>query len=81
MVTHTNPTVKQTEDVIKYKLDTTARPQEDIISMSDEEIEELKTHIAQCIINRDDTRAIQVSNPCAPFLFKINSNFISYCKK
>ena len=71
MVTHTNPTVKQTEDVIKYKLDTTARPQEDIITMSDKEIDELKSHIAQCIINRDDTRAIQVRNPCAPFLFKI----------
>ena len=71
MVTHTNPTVKQTEDVIKYKLDTTARPQEDIITMSDEEIEGLKEHIAKCIINRDDTRAVQVRNPCAPFLFDI----------
>jgi len=71
MVTHTNPTVKQTEDVIKYKLDTTARPQEDIITMSDEEIEGLKAHIAKCIINRDDTRAIQMRNPCAPFLFDV----------
>ena len=71
MVTHTNHTVKQTEDVIKYKLDTTARPQEDIITMSDEEIEGLKEHIAKCIINRDDTRAVQVRNPCAPFLFDI----------
>ena len=71
MVTHTNPTVKQTEDVIKYKLDTTARPQEDIITMSDEEIQELKDHIANCIINRDDTRAVQLRNPCAPFLFKL----------
>ena len=71
MVTHTNPTVKQTEDVIKYKLDTTARPQEDIITMTDEEIQSLKDHIAKCIINRDDTRAIQVRNPCAPFLFDI----------
>lgn len=71
MVTHTNPTVKQTEDVIKYKLDTTARPQEDIITMTDEEIQGLKDHIAKCIINRDDTRAIQVRNPCAPFLFDI----------
>jgi len=71
MVTHTNPTVKQTEDVIKYKLDTTARPQEDIITMSDEEIQELKNHIANCIINRDDTRAVQLRNPCAPFLFKL----------
>ena len=71
MVTHTNPTVKQTEDVIKYKLDTTARPQEDIITMSDGEIQELKDHIAKCIINRDDTRAIKVRNPCGPSLFKI----------
>jgi hypothetical protein len=71
MVTHTNPTVKQTEDVIKYKLDTTARPQEDIITMTDEEIQGLKDHIAKCIINRDDTRAVQVRNPCAPFLFDI----------
>jgi len=71
MVTHTNPTVKQTEDVIKYKLDTTARPQEDIITMSDEEIKGLKAHIAKCIINRDDTRAVQVRNPCAPFLFNV----------
>jgi len=71
MVTHTNPTVKQTEDVIKYKLNTTARPQEDIITMSDEEIQELKDHIANCIINRDDTRAVQLRNPCAPFLFKL----------
>ena len=71
MVTHTNPTVKQTEDVIKYKLDTTAKPQEDIITMSDEEIQELKNHIANCIINRDDTRAVQLRNPCAPFLFKL----------
>jgi len=71
MVTHTNPTVKQTEDVIKYKLDTTARPQEDIITMSDEEIIQLKNHVKNCIINRDDTRAIQVRNPCAPFLFKV----------
>jgi hypothetical protein len=71
MVTHTNPTVKQTEDVIKYKLNTTARPQEDIITMSDEEIQELKDHISKCIINRDDTRAIKVRNPCGPSLFKI----------
>ena len=71
MVTHTNPTVKQTEDVIKYKLDTTARPQEDIITMSDNEIQELKDHIAKCIINRDDTRAIKLRNPCGPSLFEI----------
>ena len=39
MITHTNPTVSQTKDVIRHKLDNIARPQEDIITMSDEEIQ------------------------------------------
>ena len=71
MITHTNPTVAQTKDVIRHKLDNLARPQEDIITMSDEEIQGLRDHIKECIIRRDDEKAIKVRNPCAPFLFDI----------
>lgn len=71
MVTHTNPTVKQTEDVIKYKLDTFAKPHEDLVTMEDEEIEALKKHIAECIIERDDSQGVKVRNPCAPFLYDL----------
>lgn len=71
MVTHTNPTVKQTEDVIKYKLDTFAKPHEDLVSMEDEEIDALRKHIANCIIERDDSQGVKVRNPCAPFLYDL----------
>ena len=39
--------------------------------MSDEEIQELRNHIRDCIVQRDDERAVQVRNPCAPFLFDV----------
>ena len=71
MVTHTNPTVKQTEDVIKYKLDTFAKPHEDLVTMEDEEIDALRKHIANCIIERDDSQGVKVRNPCAPFLYDL----------
>tara|TARA_Y100001963_G_scaffold31914_1_gene44026 strand:+ start:4189 stop:5568 length:1380 start_codon:yes stop_codon:yes gene_type:complete len=71
MVTHTNPTVKQTEDVIKYKLDTFAKPHEDLVTMEDKEIDALRKHIADCIIERDDTRGVKIRNPCAPFLYDL----------
>ena len=71
MITHTNPTVSQTKDVIKHKLNNIARPMEDIITMSDKEIQALRDHIKDCIISRDDSKAIKVRNPCAPFLFDI----------
>jgi len=71
MITHTNPTVSQTKDVIKHKLNNIARPMEDIITMSDKEIQALRDHIKECIIRRDDSKAIKVRNPCAPFLFDI----------
>ena len=71
MVTHTNPTVKQTEDVIKYKLDTFAKPHEDLVTMSDKEIDALRKHISDCIIERDDTRGMKIRNPCAPFLYDL----------
>ena len=71
MVTHTNPTVKQTEDVIKYKLDTFAKPHEDLVTMSDKEIDALRKHICDCIIERDDTRGMKIRNPCAPFLYDL----------
>ena len=71
MITHTNPTVSQTKDVIRHKLNNIARPIEDIITMSDKEIQALRDHIKDCIISRDDSKAIKVRNPCAPFLFDI----------
>ncbi len=71
MITHTNPTVKQTQDVIKHKLDNLAKPQDDIITMTDDEIQKLRDHFCDCIIKRDDQKAIKVRNPCAPFLFDV----------
>ena len=73
MITHTNPTVSQTKDVIRHKLNNIARPIEDIITMSDKEIQALRDHIKDCIISRDDSKAIKVRNPCAPFLIDINT--------
>tara|TARA_Y100000310_G_scaffold230851_1_gene233391 strand:+ start:99 stop:1481 length:1383 start_codon:yes stop_codon:yes gene_type:complete len=74
MITHTNPTVKQTKQVIKYKLQQASQPLEDLEDMSEEEIQDLRNHFRDCIIRRDDTRAIKIRNPCAPFLFDLIPN-------
>jgi|TARA_R100000093_G_scaffold8429_1_gene5980 hypothetical protein len=71
MITHTNPTVKQTEDVLKQKLKAASSPDGDLQTMSDEEIQSLKNHIVDCIVRRDDARAVKLRNPCAPFLFDV----------
>ena len=71
MITHTNPTVKQTEDVLKQKLKAASSPDGDLQTMSDEEISGLKKHIVDCIVQRDDSQAVKIRNPCAPFLFDI----------
>jgi hypothetical protein len=71
MITHTNPTVKQTEDVLKQKLRSIAKPDGDLQTMSDEDIKGLKDHIVDCIIRRDDSAAVKIRNPCAPFLFDV----------
>lgn len=71
MVTHTNPTVSQTETVLKYKLNQAASPQQDLQTMDDDEIAGLKNHIRDCIIARDDSSATKIRNPCAPFLFDV----------
>ena len=71
MITHTNPTVKQTEDVLKQKLKAASSPDGDLQTMTDEEIESLKQHMVDCIVRRDDARAVKLRNPCAPFLFNV----------
>jgi hypothetical protein len=38
--------------------------------MDDEEIEGLRRHILDVIVNRDEEEAIKLKNPCAPFLFE-----------
>ena len=70
MIMHTNPTVVQTERVIKHKLLEAASPLSDLTTMSDAEIEGLRRHILDVIVNRDDEEAIKLKNPCAPFLFE-----------
>jgi len=70
MIGHTNPTVTQTERVIKHKLDTIALPKSFKITMTDEEIEGLKKHIVNVIGERDDSAALMIKNPCAPFILK-----------
>ena len=70
MIMHTNPTVKQTERVLKYKLMDAAVPKSEIATMSDEEIVGLREHILDAIIRRDEDEALELKNPCAPFLFK-----------
>jgi len=69
MIMHTNPTVKQTEVVIKHKLMHSALPRTTLSSMSDEEIEGLKKHLVGAIRERDEDDATVIKNPCAPFLF------------
>jgi hypothetical protein len=70
MIGHTNPTAKQTESVIKHKLMHVALPKKELLTMSDKEIEGLKQHMLNAIGRRDDERAMQLRNPCAPFLMK-----------
>jgi hypothetical protein len=68
MIGHTNPTAKQTASVIKHKLMYAALPRRELLSMTDEEIRGLKQHVLDAIGRRDDERAVQLRNPCAPFL-------------
>jgi hypothetical protein len=68
MIGHTNPTVVQTERVIKHKLDNIALPKNYYSTMSDEEIEGLKKHIINVIGERDDEASMLIRNPCAPFI-------------
>ena len=70
MIMHTNPTVKQTERVIKHKLLSAAVPKTSITTMSDREIAGLKKHILDAIVKRDEEDALELKNPCAPFLFE-----------
>jgi hypothetical protein len=69
MIMHTNPTVKQTERVIKHKLLHSAVPASKISDMSDEEIKGLRKHLILAIRERDEDDATVIKNPCAPFLF------------
>jgi hypothetical protein len=69
MIMHTNPTVKQTERVIKHKLLHSASPKASMSSMSDKEIKNLKKHILTTLRERDEDDATVLKNPCAPFLF------------
>ena len=70
MIMHTNPTVEQTERVLKHKLMDSAVPKSKLTTMSDEEIEKLKEHVLKAVIERDDEDALHIKNPCAPFLFE-----------
>jgi hypothetical protein len=69
MIMHTNPTVEQTERVIKHKLMHSAVETASISTMSDEEMDGLKKHIVDSITARDEDDATIIKNPCAPFLF------------
>ena len=69
MIMHTNPTVEQTERVIKHKLMHSAVETASISTMSDEEMDGLKKHILESITARDEDDATIIKNPCAPFLF------------
>ena len=69
MIMHTNPTVKQTELVIKHKLMNSALPKTTMSSMSDKEVNDLKKHIVKALRERDEDDATVLKNPCAPFLF------------
>ena len=70
MIMHTNPTVKQTERVVRHKLMDSAVPKTTLTTMSEEEIEGLKKHVLQAVVDRDDEEALVIKNPCAPFLFE-----------
>ena len=69
MIMHTNPTVSQTERVIKHKLLHSAVETASISSMSDEEMGALKEHVITAVRERDEDDATIIKNPCAPFLF------------
>ena len=69
MIMHTNPTVKQTEMVIKHKLMHSALPRTTLSSMTDEEVSSLRSHLIEAIRERDEDDATVIKNPCAPFLF------------
>ena len=69
MIMHTNPTVKQTELVVKHKLMNSALPKTTMSSMSDKEVDKLKKHLVKALRERDEDDATVLKNPCAPFLF------------
>ena len=88
MIGHTNPTSKQTDDVIRYKLLDSAVPKSFMTTMTDDEIEGLKKHIINAIGRRDDENAVQIRNPCAPFiseaipsLFPVSRSKVAYLLK
>jgi hypothetical protein len=68
MIGYTNPTSKQTDDVVRHKLLDSAVPKEFMTTMTNDEIEGLKQHIVDAIGRRDDENAILIRNPCAPFI-------------
>ena len=70
MIMHTNPTVSQTERVIKHKLLHSAVETASISTMSDEEMDALKKHVITAVRERDEDDATIIKNPCAPFLFE-----------
>ena len=70
MIMHTNPTVKQTEMVIKHKLMHSALPRTTLSSMSDKEVKDLQAHLMKAIRERDEDDATVIKNPCAPFLYE-----------
>jgi hypothetical protein len=70
MIMHTNPTVKQTERVIKHKLLASALPASKISKMDTKEMDALRKHIQKAIRERDEDDATIIKNPCAPFLFE-----------
>ena len=70
MIMHTNPTVKQTERVIKHKLLASALPASKISEMNPEEMDALRKHIQKAVRERDEDDATIIKNPCAPFLFE-----------
>lgn len=70
MIMHTNPTVKQTELVVRHKLLNSALPKATMSSMTDEEIKGLKKHLEVALRERDEDDATNIKNPCAPFLFE-----------
>ena len=88
MIGHTNPTVKQTDAVVKHKLMDSAVPKSFMTTMSDEEIDELQAHIIDAVGRRDDENAILLRNPCAPFiseaiptLFPVSRSKVQYLLK
>ena len=68
MIGYTNPTSKQTDDVVRYKLLDSAVPKSFMTTMTDDEIESLQQHIIDAIGRRDDENALLIRNPCAPFI-------------